>query len=197
MTDGINTTQYELRDEDKEGMSDVYWRYSDHWIKVGNNFWNMDDRCWHYQYTGENSCNGNRRPEEEHRLTKLEMWNDMTLAWRAYNGFYRRTWDASDYYEQIGAIYSYDGPRQPIYARSSNQFADTKDKRLSSICTQAKNAGIVVFTIGFDISEGSDAHTDMSTRASSPSHFHDVDGLELTTAFDKIVQTIVKLKLVG
>ena len=193
MTDGINTTQYELRDEDKEGMSDVYWRYSDHWIKVGNNFWNMDDRCWHYQYTGENSCNGNRRPEEEHRLTKLEMWNDMTLAWRAYNGFYRRTWDASDYYEQIGAIYSYDGPRQPIYARSSNQFADTKDKRLSSICTQAKNAGIVVFTIGFEVTD--ESADIMEACASSDQHFYRVNGEDIQYAFASIKNQINQLKL--
>ena len=193
MTDGINTTQYELRDEDKEGMSDVYWRYSDHWIKVGNNFWNMDDRCWHYQYTGENSCNGNRRPEEEHRLTKLEMWNDMTLAWRAYNGFYRRTWDASDYYEQIGAIYSYDGPRQPIYARSSNQFADTKDRRLSSICTQAKNAGIVVFTIGFEVTD--ESADIMEACASSDQHFYRVNGEDIQYAFASIKNQINQLKL--
>ena len=69
--------------------------------------------------------------------------------------------------------------------------------RVLEQCQAAKDAGIVVFTIGFDISEGSDAHTDMSACATSPSHFHDVDGLELATAFDKIVQTIQKLKLIG
>lgn len=89
---------------------------------------------------------------------------------------------------------------------SNNQGADfqfntttTANARAQFLatCQAAKDAGIIVFTIGFDIAVGSDAHADMSACASSLSHFHDVDGLQLSTAFDKIVQTIEKLKLVG
>ncbi len=69
--------------------------------------------------------------------------------------------------------------------------------RFLETCQAAKDAGIIVFTIGFDIEVGSNAHTDMSACATSASHFHDVDGLALTDAFNAIVQTIQKLKLVG
>ena len=193
MTDGINTTQYELRDEDKEGMSDIYYRYSDHWIKVGNNFWNMDDRCWNYQYKSENSCNGNRKPEEEHRLTKLEMWDQMSMRWRAYRGFYLRTGSASDYYEQIGGYSNYDGPRQPIYARSNDPNVDTKDRRLSNMCDAAKDAGIVVFTIGFEVTDDSAAV--MEACASSDQHFYRVNGQDIQYAFASIKNQINQLKL--
>lgn len=191
MTDGINTTQYELRDEDKEGMSDIYWQWNDHWIRVGNNFWNLDDRCWHYQ--SSNTCNGVRIPSEDNRLTKLEMWDDMTMAWRAYNGFYRRTWDAGDYYEQIGSIAGYDGPRQPIYARSNDPDDDTKDKRLASICEAAKDAGIVVFTIGFEVTDQSAEI--MEDCASSAQHFYRVNGQDIQYAFASIKNQINQLKL--
>ena len=191
MTDGINTTQYELRDEDKEGMSDMYWQWNDHWIKVGDNYWNLDDRCWHYQ--SSNTCNGSRIPTEDNRLTNLEMWDANTMAWRAYNGFYRRTWDAGDYYEQIGSIAGYDGPRQPIYARSNDPNMDTKDRRLDSMCDVAKNAGIVVFTIGFEVTDASAEI--MKDCASSDQHFYRVNGQDIQYAFASIKNQINQLKL--
>lgn len=207
MTDGINTTQYELRDEDKEGMSNVYWFNDDHWIGVlpssyneavmgppehdDYNFWNMDDRCWHYEV--QRDCNGSQTPDEDTRLSNLAMWSQMSLSWRAYYGFYTRTWQASDYYEQIGAIYGYEGPRQPIYAQSSDPNEDTKDRRLASICTAAKDAGIVVFTIGFEVTDESAAV--MEACASSDQHFYRVNGEDIQYAFASITNKINQLKL--
>jgi len=207
MTDGINTTQYRLRDEDKEGMSDIFWYQSDHWIAVRNDgsevggpvdyddydFWNLDDQCWHYQ--DRRTCNGSRKPGEQHRLTKLEMWDDMSMAWRAYNGFYTRISPtrASNYYEQIGSIYGYDGPRQRVIASSSNSNTDTKDKRLARICKQAKDAGIIVFTIGFEVTDNS--ADVMEDCASSPQHFYRVNGQDIQYAFASITNKINQLKL--
>lgn len=66
-----------------------------------------------------------------------------------------------------------------------------------SVCQQAKDAGIIIFTIGFDIIDGSAAQTDLSACATSASHFYDVDGLALNNAFSAIASTIQKLKLVN
>ena len=194
MTDGINTTQYELRDEDKEGMSDMYWAYNDHWIKVGSNYWNLDDQCWHWQNAGS-TCNGSRRPDEDDQLTKLEMWHQMSMAWRAYNGFYTRISPirARNYYEQIGDIYGYEGPRQAIVAQSNDPDEDTKDKRLARICKAAKDAGIVVFTIGFEVTD--DSAEVMESCASSPQHFYRVNGQDIQYAFASITNKINQLKL--
>jgi len=72
----------------------------------------------------------------------------------------------------------------------------TARQQFLDLCTAAKTNGVIIFTIGFDIADGSDAQTDMAACASSASHFYDVDGLELIEAFDSIAATIQKLKLV-
>ena len=66
--------------------------------------------------------------------------------------------------------------------------------RLLEACTAAKNNGVIVFTIGFDIQEGSNAQTDLRTCATE-GNFFDVKGTKLLDAFDKIAATIQKLKL--
>lgn len=187
MTDGINTPQVMLEDEAKEGMSDIYYAFNDHWIQVGNRFWNMDDRCWHDTFTGANRCNGVRQPAEEDRLSKLEMWNDITMRWRAYNGFYRRTWQADDYYEEL------EGPRIVLEAQDSNPSADTKDKRLADICAAAKAQRIVVFTIGFEVTD--ESAEIMRDCAWEPQYFYRVNGEDISYAFDSIRNEINQLKL--
>ena len=84
---------------------------------------------------------------------------------------------------------------QGTHFQFNTTTTNTARNQFLSQCQAAKDAGIIVFTIGFDISAGSSAHTDMSACASSPSHFYDVDGLQLNTAFSSIVATIQKLKL--
>ncbi len=71
-----------------------------------------------------------------------------------------------------------------------------QSSRFLALCSLAKQAGVIVFTIGFDISVGSDAYSEMRNCASSPSHFYDVDGLDLDAAFQQIATNITKLKLV-
>ncbi len=213
MTDGINTTQYTIDEALKEGMSNMFWDYNDHWMEVDNgsggyDYWNLDDRCWHYE--DRNTCNETRVPDEDTRLTNLEMWNDMRMRWRAYNGFYRRTWSAPDYYNALGGYNApYDqGPRIPIHARTvdeprhdtANELdpyfdanVDTKDKRLDAICTKAKAAGVVVFTIGFEVTDASAEI--MEKCASSDQHFYRVNGEDIQYAFASIKNQINQLKL--
>jgi hypothetical protein len=187
MTDGINTEQFMLEEEAKEGMSDIYWAFNDHWIRVGERYWNMDRRCWHDTYRSYNSCNGHRRPDEDDRLTKLEMWNSMTMRWRAYNGFYRRTWQASDYYNEL------DEPSASVIARDVNPNVDTKDKRLMAICEAAKAQRIVVFTIGFEVTD--ESAEVMRECAWEPQYFYRVNGEDISYAFDSIRNEINQLKL--
>lgn len=74
--------------------------------------------------------------------------------------------------------------------------SSTARQQFLDLCTDAKANGITIFTIGFDVADGSNAQTDMAACASSASHFYDVDGLELIDAFRSIAATIQKLKLV-
>lgn len=69
-----------------------------------------------------------------------------------------------------------------------------KNDNLDEICTAAKNAGMVVFTIGFEVS-GSQ-HDIMRSCASAPAYYFDVDGLDISAAFAAIAREISKLRLV-
>lgn len=68
---------------------------------------------------------------------------------------------------------------------------------LTELCGLAKHNDVIVFTIGFDIDEASDAYGEMKNCASTEGHFHHVNGLDLEKAFEEIADTIHKLRLIG
>jgi hypothetical protein len=67
------------------------------------------------------------------------------------------------------------------------------DVYTQSICSAAKTQGVVIWTIGFEV----DAHgaSVMQDCASSPSHFFEVEGIEISEAFDAIARQINQLRL--
>ena len=75
------------------------------------------------------------------------------------------------------------------------QTASDAVTRMYAVCNRAKNNGVTVFTIGFDVSNNAAAKTQMSNYASSPSHFYDVSGLDINTAFQSIATAIQKIRL--
>jgi len=76
------------------------------------------------------------------------------------------------------------------YTRSS---ASQADALLDKICTAAKNRGILVWTVGFEV--GDHGASVMRKCASSPSHFFRVDGVEISEAFKSIARELNRLKL--
>ena len=72
-------------------------------------------------------------------------------------------------------------------ALRSQQFMD--------MCNIARDKGITVFTIGFDITTTQPAYTEMRDCATVPGNFFDVDGLDLFAAFQQINSFIKKLQL--
>ncbi len=69
------------------------------------------------------------------------------------------------------------------------------DTYLDNICTAAKEAGIIVYTIGFEVA-GTDAEPKMRSCASTPGNFFLVEGVEISDAFRVIAADINKLKLI-
>jgi hypothetical protein len=69
----------------------------------------------------------------------------------------------------------------------------TKDNRLDDICTAAKNAGIVIYSIGFEAPW--DGQRELEKCASSDGHYFDVEGVEISDAFASIASSISKLRL--
>jgi len=82
--------------------------------------------------------------------------------------------------------------------------ATAGDRRLDKICDSAKapipggsstKQRIIVYTIGFDVTTGSNPYVKMRDCASSASRFFHVENADLTTAFVQIAKSINKLKL--
>ncbi|MFC6760302.1 hypothetical protein ACFQFQ_13725 [Sulfitobacter porphyrae] len=71
--------------------------------------------------------------------------------------------------------------------------ASQGDSLLSSICDAAKEARIVIWSIGFEVTDhGANVMRDC---ASSPSHFFRVEGVEIEDAFEAIARQINQLRL--
>lgn len=72
----------------------------------------------------------------------------------------------------------------------------TADARLADICQASRDAGIIIFSIGFEINDNPYAKGVMSNCATSDSHFYAVEGVEISDAFGAIARTINQLRLI-
>ena len=196
MTDGMNTTQFDLAPEFNGGMSDIWIddrgdnnasndRFS-HRVRdlSGSNndvyFWSRyENSSWNDRYDNDPDGGNNAR-----RMSNAEVF----ARWgtRAFgNKFYRRPYNDGwvSYNQYYNAYYSY----VPIVS------GEQADDRLSTICSQARDADITVFAIGFEAPDEGQAA--MRDCASSPSHYFPVEGLEISDAFQAIARTINQLRL--
>ncbi len=195
MTDGQNTSQHYLYDKYRSGPSDVWvnlkengtrgTRYSVYHSGYDKYYW-VNDRSWHDEPEGlsdEEECDWAWIPGTgwewqcvvtvpgygAEELNFAELWRVKTWSW-----FKRFRW--------LG----YPGS---AYGRT------TKNNRLSKICGAAKDAGMIVFTVGFEVPDY--IAPVMRDCASSDAHYFDVDGLDLSTAFAAIAREITQLRLVN
>ena len=98
-----------------------------------------------------------------------------------YNSLYR-------YLDRYVSNYRWNDWR---YTKYTSSQADTM---LNNICTAAKDQGIVIWSVGFEVSDSSAGI--MRSCASSPSHFFRVEGVEITEAFKAIASQINQLRLI-
>lgn len=86
-------------------------------------------------------------------------------------------------------------PRNPEGGGGNYQWysAGTANTHLQAVCQRAKNNGVIVFTIGFQV--GNTGRGQMQSCASSLSHYYDVAGLNIAGAFNSIATAIQKVKL--
>ena len=67
------------------------------------------------------------------------------------------------------------------------------DPSAARICTAAKDNGILIWSIGFEVTDHGAGV--MENCASSPSHFFRVEGVEIADAFSTIAHTLNQLRL--
>ena len=178
----------------KEGMS-PYYREGDgdilaEWEEPGNRDGNGGSNEDWYNVTRKNWKNTPELPNVQ--LSWLDAWASMPVSRRAYS-LYHQTYNASDFYDNYTDFTN--GPMEHINAT-------TKEDRMDRICTAAKNEQVVIFSIGFEVTDSSAAV--MRACASTPNHFYrvgedvaedDDERLDIDEAFASIANQINQLKL--
>lgn len=196
MTDGENTTQFDLRSQVKNGMSPIFIddrgnsnpsddRFS---VMTENRSGTRNDeyhwvryRDWGWSYRYQNQPDGGNNARRMSNVEVFARWG-VVPVWEQF--FSRPYYDGRMSWNEV----------QPYgYGYTSIVDANSADSRLSTICDEARDQGVTVYAISFEAPQrGIDA---MSDCASSPSHFFDVDGVEITDAFSAIARTINQLRL--
>ena len=187
MTDGINTTQYTLDEDYAEGDSTLWWdpngdETDNTWMShyKPRPGWNNDYFMSRGNYY-EDYFNGRRRNQgSDERLSWQEVWAMMGVKYFAFYYNYARDWDAGEYWDTHNAI-------------MDSVAATVKDDRLDDACTAAKDEEVIVYTIGFEVSD--ESAVVMEDCASSASNFFRVEGTEISEAFGEIANAIQRLKL--
>ncbi|TCP43192.1 TadE/TadG family type IV pilus assembly protein [Rhodovulum marinum] len=178
MTDGVNTDQHYLKDTYRSGPSIV----------------------WHYK-----KANGDFGDTEIYSI-----YNDdyKKYRWVKPNGYYYDyNWHSNPYVGSDGAE-AYQMTYQEVWSKFTTKWFDrfapnpvsehgnaTKNARLADICTAAKEQDILVYTIGFEVGEGSEEEAVMRSCASTYNHFFLADGMNLADTFGAIASSINQLRL--
>lgn len=124
----------------------------------------MTDGQNHYSYRINNNYYAN--------ASHAAHWSNYSLDWylnRYVNSWQRSSWKYLKYWPEYG------------------------DSLLSNVCSAAKEKNIVIWSIGFEVTDYSAGV--MRDCASSPSHFFRVEGVEIKEAFKAIARQINQLRL--
>jgi len=191
MTDGQNTTQYAIRDSFRAEFSNVWYNPS---AGVYSTYDEANDRYyWHGGfnrfedhaygngvYRPCRSCSPEDEPGDAEQLTYADLWADTGMRFvtdRLFDDWLSRSTARSRYLNK------------PLLSTGRS----TKDARTRAICDAAKAQGITVYTIGFEAPSSGQAV--LKDCASSPAHYQDVNGLEISEAFRSIANSIRTLRL--
>ena len=116
-------------------------------------------------------------------------WSDM-LAIRVYNEI-NWDWHRNTFLHGYLTNTEYRGPD---FGLNTNLVSGSEaNDRLSDICETARDQGVVIYTVAFEAPSGGQAA--LRDCASTPSHYFDVDGTDISSAFSAIASDIRNLKL--
>ncbi|MFN3210135.1 MAG: pilus assembly protein TadG-related protein [Roseovarius sp.] len=164
--DGIERSAYFLEDPDPSN------RDSD---SESEAFYNIESSRW---YTADEF--------KDLRYTIPGFISSVPLSWEVAWGLM-----SPYYYGQIT------GNWEPWndYRYSESITGETKNRRMNEVCSAAKGAGAIIYSIGFEIGEGSVADTALKSCASSNSNYYRVTGDKITDAFGSIAGNVQALRL--
>lgn len=186
MTDGQNTTQYQMPDDMRSGPTDVYYnttatdadlsdRYSI-WNSAQSAYFWVRDNQYHPQPYGDGT--GDARQLTYQQLSAMN--SQATIARDIFT-------------PMIGNSAAWDQWYNSVRDGAQNVVDTVKNARLQSICSAVKDNNVVIYAIGFEAT--ATGNTQLSQCASSPSHFFDANGTDISAAFQAIAVSIAQLRL--
>lgn len=219
MADGQNTTSYYFDDDSpyRGPDSDLYlmkyqqmeFKYAYKKRRKGGLQYSYDEgKCsnskWTciYEATGAEVSAYFLRDGDEYYNVEEEDWIDDTDydAIKASPGFISETrlsWEQAwglmspRYYSEVtgnwGAWNDYSG--------SQYENGSAKDVRMQAICSATKGEDVIVYTIGYAISAGGNAETQLRNCASSANHYYPTNGENIAAAFNSIASNVQNLRL--
>ena len=184
MTDGQNTSQYYVEDDHRRGQSEVWYNAEEDIYSIPKST-GSSPYYWYSSSDGgdyEDHIYGTESGEDgtSYQLSYADLWAYTSLKQNYY--YHYRPW--------MGNSYS---KNEWYYGVYDSYGTSTKNNRTNDICDAAKDAGIIVYTIGFEAPSGGQAV--LQDCASSDAHYFDVSGLEITDAFASIATSIRQLRL--
>jgi len=193
MTDGANTYHWSLDPSKRTGLSNVWRLPLGPDGAAGNRFWVFNpsrggpQKYRELQYNNAGTSTSSPRwvsspGNGATQMTYPELWDLLTM------GFVART-----LYAQAGLSSQnwYNG----YWANHFTLFYPAeKDTRMENMCTAAKDQGILLYTIGFEVSNSNAAK--LTSCATTDAHFFRVEGVEISEAFASIAAQISNLKLI-
>jgi len=185
MTDGEHVSHNLTNDPVKTGTAPIWRSTGDNNYSILHTTRALPNQFWvphlgQWQATAWNSGAGVVR----------QNWQNI---WAAQ----RQTWVAWQLYAR--ALGTTDATRNTQYNaamnmfRSQNASVNTMDTQLQQSCTLAKTNGVIVYGIAFEAPALGAA--EIAECASSPSHYFNATGLQITTAFRAIASNISQLRL--
>lgn len=202
MTDGENTTEYKLKDvgsgydsgpsrlymnntsSSSYTGSSYYKRFSLYdSTRSGNKYFSFYTNSWRSEPWGTQATDISGT-DTTVQLTWPEVWAKMSVNWFADNLIYR--------------AYSSSSMRNSWRTSASNAVATSsvysaKDSLTLNVCSAAKTKGVLVFTIGYEAPPAGQVL--LSNCASSTAHYYPATGPGIGNTFDKIANSINKLRL--
>lgn len=173
MTDGENTTEYKLKNGYRTGLSHI-WANSTGTTSAA--YFNRANTANDYFYTSDG------------------VWRNTPPA-----GTVQRTWPEVFHWWSVQRV-AFQFYNRPMGTNTTTQYNNmveavntVKNSRLQQVCTAAKEAGIVVYGIGFEAPDAGRAQ--VRACASSDAHYYDAAGLQISTVFQSIANQITMLRL--
>ncbi len=134
---------------------------------------------------------------EEGEWISASEFNDLDSTLPGYISTEQLSWEMAwglitpKYYGQITGDWS----AWNDYVGSEYLSGSAKNTRMLSVCGATKAQGVVVYTIGFEVSKGGTAENVLKSCASSTNNYYRASGTDISDAFSSIASNVQNLRL--